>query len=88
MNPILLLWYILMENAMGKRVEALYTQNKNASWEDYKKKLRNFSSSIDSDFKEAYRDMTDEVCKNIENGNLKTLNIKKISCPQDYHSRR
>ena len=73
-------------NAMGKRVEALYTQNKNASWEDYKKKLRNFSSSIDSDFKEAYRDMTDEVCKNIENGNLKTLNIKKF--PQDYHSRR
>lgn len=65
-------------NAMGKRVEALYTQNKNASWEDYKKKLRNFSSSIDSDFKEAYRDMTDEVCKNIENGNLKMLNIKKF----------
>lgn len=65
-------------NAMGKRVEALYSKNQNASWEEYKKKFQNFSSSIDRDFKAAYKEMIKEVCRNIENKKLDDLDLKKF----------
>ena len=63
-------------NAMGKRVENLYQNNQNADWDTYKRKLKNFSESIDKDFKSAYKDMVDVVTESLENGKLEELNIK------------
>lgn len=62
-------------NAMGKRVENLYKENKNTSWEEYKKKLQRFSSSIDEDFKDAYQEMVKQVSMNIANGRLDALDL-------------
>ena len=61
-------------NAMGKRVEKLYQKNRDASWDDYKRKLRQFSDAIDSDFKAAYKEMVQTVAKNLSEGRLAELN--------------
>ncbi len=63
-------------NAMGKRVQNLYEKNKHADWETYKKKLQNFSTSIDRDFKDSYREMTKVVQENLEKGALKELKLE------------
>lgn len=68
-------------NAMGKRVENLYQQNKHISWEDYKKKLKTFSDSIDNDFKNSYKEMVELVAKNLESGRLEKLSIKEKKFP-------
>ena len=54
-------------NSMGKRVTDLYNMldENHTSWEEYKKKLREFSDGIDSAFKEAYKEMIDEVIANM-----------------------
>lgn len=62
-------------NAMGKRVENLYQKNRDASWEEYKGKLKRFSDSIDRDFKEAYKEMVQTVAQNLGNGKLDALDI-------------
>ena len=68
-------------NAMGKRVQNLYEKNKNADWETYKKKLQTFSESIDADFKDSYKEMTETVRKNLKNGVFDELNLKKKNFP-------
>ena len=68
-------------NAMGKRVENLYKQNVNASWEEYKGKLRRFSDAIDSDFKAAYKEMVQVVAKNLSSGKLEELDIQNKKFP-------
>ena len=60
-------------NAMGKRVEKLQQRDQHLPWEAYKNNLSAFSVSVDADFKAAYREMTEVIAKNIQNGNLDTL---------------
>lgn len=48
-------------NAMGKRLAAMNETLLDKSWKDYKEQIRNFSESVDHDFKEAYKDMIDTV---------------------------
>ncbi len=60
-------------NAMGKRVEKLQQRDQHLPWEAYKNNLSEFSVSVDADFKAAYREMTEVIAKNIQNGNLDTL---------------
>lgn len=68
-------------NAMGKRVEKLQQRFRELGWTDYKEKLRAFSESIDVDFKTAYKEMSEDVAVNIENGKLKDLNISGSQFP-------
>jgi hypothetical protein len=68
-------------NAMGKRVENFGAENKNLTWEAYRRKLRAFSEAIDSDFKDAYRDMTEVVAENIRQGRLEELDLKENNFP-------
>ena len=68
-------------NAMGKRVERLQQRFQGLSWEEYKEKLRDFSESIDEDFKAAYKDMSEYVAENIRNGKLEQLNIAENRFP-------
>ena len=68
-------------NAMGKRVENLYQKNKQASWDEYKAKLRRFSESIDQDFKAAYKEMVYVVAKNLDNGTLDALELENKNFP-------
>ena len=55
-------------NGMGKRVEDFYAMIGDISWDDTKKKLRQFSEGIASDFEKAYKGMVDRIAKNIEPG--------------------
>ena len=68
-------------NAMGKRVENLSKGNDTTDWEAHRRKRKEFSESIDHDFKESYREMVGEIVKNLENGNLESLNLKKGILP-------
>lgn len=68
-------------NAMGVRVNNIYKKYENMDWNTYKSKLDNFSKSVDADFKEAYKHMTEVVKNNIEKGNLKDLSIKEKKFP-------
>lgn len=70
-------------NAMGKRVENLdiASQKERWSWDTYKKKMRNFSSSIDLDFKAAYKEMEKDVLAGIESGALNDLELSKKYFP-------
>ena len=62
-------------NGMGKRVDHLYSLLKeegiDRDWEKVKAKLKEFSDSIDEDYKAAFREMTGEVKESLENGALK-----------------
>ena len=51
-------------NGMGKRVEEY--SNTHKTWEEYRKNMRIFSESIDTDFKESYHEMTEILATNIE----------------------
>ena len=70
-------------NAMGKRVENLYQKmdndsekkDKEATWKDYKEKLRAFSEGIDQDFKASYKEMTEIIAEELRNGRLDELDI-------------
>lgn len=68
-------------NAMGKRVERLYAENKNAEWGAYKEMLRRFSDSIDKDFKDAYKEMVRLVAANLESGSLDGLQLSEKHFP-------
>lgn len=68
-------------NAMGKRVEKLQHKFKDLGWGEYKEKLKEFSESIDEDFKAAYKEMSEYVADNIKNNRLKDLNIVENKFP-------
>lgn len=68
-------------NAMGKRVEKLQQRSKHLNWEEYKDILNEFSVSIDKDFKDAYREMTEVIADNIKNGNLDALDNEDNNFP-------
>ena len=64
-------------NGMGKRVDELYDCMDSSYWNTVKMTLRRFSDEIDSDFKTAYMEITNEVAMSISGGDLKgRLNIK------------
>ena len=67
-------------NGMGKRVEALYKELKNASWDEAKKRLYTFSRCIDKDFKDSYREMADEVAKRISDKEI----CKELELIENY----
>lgn len=68
-------------NAMGKRVEELRKKYKNESWEKYKAILKEFSESIDQDFKASYREMTKRIARSLEQGAAKKLDLKENYFP-------
>lgn len=68
-------------NAMGKRVENLRKKYGECGFEEYKAKLREFSRSIDGQFKEAYKEMAEFVGRNIRNGNLNDLDLRENKLP-------
>lgn len=70
-------------NGMGARVSTLYDvlDEQKLSWEQYKKQIRLFSESIDQDFKDAYKEMLQEVVKRMENGELRSLSIGEHRLP-------
>lgn len=69
-------------NAMGKKVEQLYEENKTLAWNDYKVKLDEFSTKIDRDFKSAYGSMVQKVATNLkEKGLDKKLGLKNNYFP-------
>lgn len=68
-------------NAMGKRVEEFRKSMKRKSWEEYRKAQKTFSDSIDKDFKNAYKEMAEEVKKAIGNEKLKELNLEDKNFP-------
>lgn len=55
-------------NGMGKRVEDFYEMIGDVSWEETKKKLRQFSEGIACDFETAYKRMLDRVADSILQG--------------------
>ncbi len=68
-------------NAMGKRVEDLRKKYGGCEWQEYKKILKNFSRSIDEQFKEAYKEMAEYVAENIRKGRLCDLDIRENKLP-------
>lgn len=71
-------------NAMGARVSELYEKakaDKRAKWDKFKDKLKVFSEEIDKDFKASYKEMLEEVQKNLKSENLKELNLKDKDFP-------
>lgn len=69
-------------NGMGKRVEKLYDEMEKKSWDDSKKRIREFSKAIDDDFKDTYKDMVAVVAQNLkENGLDKKLSLKGKQFP-------
>lgn len=68
-------------NAMGKRVENLRKKYDECGWEEYKGILKEFSRSIDSQFKEAYKEMAEFVGRNVKNGYLNDLELKDNKLP-------
>lgn len=55
-------------NGMGKRVEDFYEMIGDVSWKETKKKLRQFSEGIASDFETAYKGMINRVTDSIMQG--------------------
>lgn len=68
-------------NAMGKRVKELYQKYQDLEWQDFKSKIKEFSDSVDRDFKEAYQDMTECVAQNLDNGRLEGLELSNRAFP-------
>lgn len=62
-------------NGMGKRVDEFYDRIGVSDWDTTKVRLREFSDSIDADFKQAFRNMAEIVGRNQECGKLKALSI-------------
>lgn len=68
-------------NSMGKRVKELQRSLEGKSWEEYRKAFKNFSDSIDRDFKEAYFEMANEIAALIRHGGLKELDLEAGDFP-------
>ena len=73
-------------NGMGKRVEELYDllekSDTRQSWNDMKHSIREFSESIDKDFKTAYKEMAKEIAQQLKEADLdKKLDLKEKKFP-------
>lgn len=73
-------------NGMGKRVEELYDllekSDTRQSWNDMKHSIREFSESIDKDFKNAYKEMAKEIAQQLKEADLdKKLDLKEKKFP-------
>ncbi len=69
-------------NGMGKRVEDYYSSIDSLAWEDFKRKVAEFSREIDNDFKAAFREMNEEVAYNLKNSGMKDeLTLKGRNFP-------
>lgn len=64
-------------NGMGSRVSNIYDKYKTLDWNDFKTKIREFSISIDDDFKKAYLKMIDGVTEAIEKGSIDIKNLQE-----------
>ena len=64
---------------MGKRVEELYDllekSDTRQSWNDMKHSIREFSESIDKDFKTAYKEMAKEIAQQLKDCLLYTSGV-------------
>ena len=72
-------------NGMGKRVanlrESLEQEEAEKGWGDVSGKLKEFSESIDQNFKDSYHDMVKDVQKRLESDKLSDLNLKEHCFP-------
>ncbi len=68
-------------NAMGKRVEEFRESIKEKPWEEYRKAQKEFSDNIDKAFKNAYKEMVEEVANRINEGKLQELDLKHSNFP-------
>lgn len=68
-------------NAMGKRVEKLREEYGHLEWNVFKEKMNQFSKSIDSQFKAAYKEMAEYVAQNIRSGRLSKLDLQNHNLP-------
>ncbi len=56
-------------------------KKKEQQWNKFKKAMQVFSESIDRDFKAAYREMSDRIAQNIEDGKLGELDLSENYFP-------
>lgn len=65
-------------NGMGKRVNDLYKSldGEGLGWEEYKKRIRDFSESMDRDFKASFTDMNRIIANAILKGDMSELSLK------------
>ncbi|MCQ2517555.1 MAG: hypothetical protein MJ119_02235 [Lachnospiraceae bacterium] len=69
-------------NGMGKRVDELYEHIDQNDFDAARKKLRDFSESIDRQFKESFKEMAQVIANNLQNGSLRDgLSLKKKNFP-------
>lgn len=68
-------------NSMGKRVKDLQSSLEGKSWSEYRDALKIFSNSVDRNFKEAYKEMANEVADLLMLGGLKELHLKTGEFP-------
>lgn len=68
-------------NSMGKRVKDFQSSLEGKDWETYRKEFRKFSDSIDKNFKQAYKEMADEVADAIRKEKLAGLELEGEDFP-------
>lgn len=70
-------------NGMGKRVKEFQDKEgaEGKSWDEFQKKLKDFSEAIDRDFKNAYKETTEEIAHKIEANALTDLSLKGKNFP-------
>lgn len=64
-------------NSMGRRVEDVSEGFKAGEWEEYKRKMRDFSDGIANDFLSTYREMEERIADRIRAGNLSELSLER-----------
>lgn len=67
-------------NGMGARVKKLYQKLEadNLSWDQFRKKIREFSEAVDADYKMAYKEMLDTI---VDSSTIKELTAEDKHLP-------
>ena len=68
-------------NGMGNRINDYYESLKGEDWEEFRRHVREYSDTIDRDYKEAFRQMAQVVAERIESGKLKDLDLEEGHFP-------
>ena len=63
-------------NGMGKRVKDCYEENRELPWDEFKKKIRDFSESIRDDYEDAFKQMNITLIGETYNNKLINENLK------------
>lgn len=70
-------------NGMGKRVKEFQDKegSEGKTWDEFRKRLREFSEAIDYDFKTAYKETANEIAHKIEDNSLDVLSLHDKKFP-------